>query len=252
MNGTRGFILTAGAAALAVMAAGLAATSTAQPAGAAPRAVAVARTAPVVVELFTAQGCDGCPEANQRVEALAAQPGVIALTYPVDYWDWLGWTDTLAQPEFADRQRSYIQPLRLRAVATPQVIIDGRRPASAADETALLSAVEAEQARRDAPLQIEFRARGDRVGIGSGRAPRGGAEVTAVVYAPGLQTVQVESGDNRGRTVRQVNVVRRIAPLGRWTGAPVLFALPDVAEDEAVVVLVQARDDRAILTAAAR
>lgn len=251
MMRTRGFILAA-TAGLAVLAASLAAPSGAQPAGRSRAATPVVRATPVVAELFTAQGCDGCPEANQRFEALAARPDVIALTFPVDYWDWLGWTDTLARPEFAERQRRYRQPLRLRAVATPQVIIDGRRPTSAADEAELLAAVDEEAARRVSPPQVQFRAGGARVGVGSGRAPRSGAEVVAVIYAPGLQTVAVESGDNRGKTVRQVNVVRRIVNLGDWAGAPVLYPLPATAEDEAVVVLVQARDDRAILTAAAR
>ena len=79
---------------------------------------------PVVVELFTAQGCAGCPEANARVEAVAAEPGVIALTYAVDYWDYLGWADTFARPEFAQRQRAYRHALRLRNVSTPQVVIN--------------------------------------------------------------------------------------------------------------------------------
>ena len=119
----------------------VAAASTAQTVRRVDRPVAV-RSDPVVVELFTAQGCGGCPEANQRVETLADRPGVIVLTYPVDYWDYTGWTDTLARPEFAERQQAYRQALRLRAVATPQVILDGYRTVAPPDEDTLGAAVD--------------------------------------------------------------------------------------------------------------
>ncbi|HEY0600107.1 DUF1223 domain-containing protein [Brevundimonas sp.] len=243
---TRGWIIPAAALAAATMAAG----SSAQPA--APRAPrGEAPPEPVIVELFTAQGCAGCPEANARVEALADDPGVIALTYAVDYWDYLGWEDTFARPEFAQRQRAYRRPLKLRAVGTPQVVIDGRRQAPVTQDAALKAAVEEEAARRVFPPEIEFRETGDRVGVGSGRAPAGGAEVVAVVYRPGLQTVEIGSGDNRGQTVRQVNVVRSVRSLGTWTGRPALYPLPaGLSPDEAVAVLVQARADRRILNGA--
>ncbi len=244
----RGWIIPA-AAGLAAFAA---AASSAQPSG--PRAGGRDIPAePVVVELFTAQGCAGCPEVNARVEALAAEPGVIALTYAVDYWDYLGWEDTFARPEFSERQRKYTRPLRLRAVSTPQVVIDGRRTAPVAAAEALQAAVDEEAARRVFPPEIEFRETGDRVGVGSGRVPAGGAEVVAVIYKPGPQTVEIGAGDNRGRTVRHVNVVRAVEVLGEWTGRPGLYSLPDnVGADEAVAVLVQARTDRRILNGAVR
>jgi hypothetical protein len=205
---------------------------------------------PVVVELFTAQGCAGCPEANARIEAVAAEPGVIALTYAVDYWDYLGWADTFARPEFAQRQRAYRHALRLRNVSTPQVVIDGRRQALAIGD-GLQAAIDEEAARRVFPPEIEFRETGDRVGVGSGRAPSGGAEVVAVFYTPGPQTVDIASGDNRGQKVRHVNVVRSVRVLGPWTGRPVLYALPDAeSPDQAVAVLVQSRADRRILNGA--
>ena len=112
---TRGWIIPAAA----LVAASVAAGSSAQPSSAAaPRGEVPAE--PVIVELFTAQGCAGCPEANTRVEALADTPGVIALTYAVDYWDYLGWPDTFARPEFAQRQRAYTRPRRRRPRGPPQ------------------------------------------------------------------------------------------------------------------------------------
>ncbi|MFN3932314.1 MAG: DUF1223 domain-containing protein [Brevundimonas sp.] len=243
---TRGWIIPAAV----LVAASIAAGTSAQPAG--PRAPAAdVRPEPVIVELFTAQGCTGCPEANARVEALADQPGVIALTYAVDYWDYLGWEDTFARPEFAQRQRAYRRPLKLRAVGTPQVVIDGRRQVAGAAEEALKVAVEEESLRRIFPPEIEFREAGDHVGVGSGRAPAGGAEVVAVIYRPGPQTVEIGGGDNRGQTVRQVNVVSAVRSLGAWDGRPALYALPTGLDPhEAVAVLVQARADRSILNGA--
>ena len=211
------------------------------------------RSVPVVVELFTAQGCGGCPEANQRVETLADRPGVIVLTYPVDYWDYTGWTDTLAQPEFSARQQEYRQALRLRAVATPQVILDGYRTVAPRDEDTLGLAVDEESARNLWGPEIEFRETGDRVGIGSGRVAAEGAEVLAVVFRPGPVLVRVESGDNRGRLVRHTNVVQSIHPIGEWTGRSILLSLPDDIEDgDRIAVLIQSRDDRHILGAAVR
>jgi hypothetical protein len=243
----RGWIIPAAVLATALLTAG---------AGAQPAARRVAHRdapppEPVVVELFTAQGCVGCPEANARVEAVAGEPGVIALTYAVDYWDYLGWQDTFARPEFAQRQRAYRRSLRLRNVSTPQVVIDGRRQVVGAGGAALQTAIDEEAARRIFPPEIEFRESGDRVGVGSGPAPQGGAEVVAVTYTPGPQTVEIERGDNRGRSVRHTNVVRSVRTLGDWTGQPRLYALPATrAPDQAVAILVQAKADRRILNGA--
>lgn len=222
-------------------------------AAAAPPRERDASVQPVVVELFTAQGCSGCPEANRTLEAVAGEPGVIALTYGVDYWDYLGWSDTFAKPEFGARQQAYRQALKLRNVSTPQVVVDGRRHLSGARPPELQAAIDAEAVARLHPPEIEFREAGDRVGVGSGRPPVGGAEVMAVIYQPGLQTVEVKQGDNRGQAVRHVNVVREVRRLGDWTGRPVLFALPaDSASEDNVVVLVQSKLDRRILSAARR
>jgi hypothetical protein len=243
---TRGWITPVAAGVVAL----IAAASSAQPAPVRVARAHAVREEPVVVELFTAQGCAGCPEANARLEAVAEEPGVIALTYAVDYWDWQGWKDTFAKPEFTQRQRAYSRPLRLRSVSTPQMVIDGRRELVGAAEPALQQAIDEEAARRVFPPEIEFRESGDSVGIGSGRAPEGGAEVVAVVYTPGSQDVQIRAGDNRGQTVRHVNVVRSVHTLGGWSGRPVLYALPtDLPAGQAVAILVQARADRRILNA---
>ena len=235
-----------GMAATAVAGAGLLAVA------AAPSRERDAPVQPVVVELFTAQGCGGCVDANAAVERAAGEPGVIVLTYGVDYWDYLGWTDTFAQPEFAERQRAYLAPLRQRGVSTPQVVIDGRRQVSGARGLELETAIVQEAGRQIWPPEIEFRESGDRVGVGSGRPPAGGAEVVAVTYTPGVQVVAVQGGENRGREVRHLNVVRHVERLGEWRGRPALYALPDAASGDAVAVLIQGKTDRRIIGAAVK
>ena len=238
-------------AAMLVMAA--AASSGAQTASAGSGSRAAAPAEPVVVELFTAQGCAGCPEANALVESLAERPGVIALTYAVDYWDYLGWPDTFAQPAFAERQRAYQSGLQLRDVYTPQVVIDGRRHMSGVRENEVRIAVDEEADRLVWMPEVEFRESGDRVGVGSGRAPEDGADVWLVRYQPGPIIVEVGEGENRGLQVRHANLVRELTRLGEWRGRPILLDLPEAPEaDLTMAVLVQARNDGRIIAAATR
>lgn len=214
--------------------------------------LAVAAKPPVVIELYTAQGCASCSEANSYVGQLAEKPGVLALTFPVDYWDYLGWPDTFAKPEFADRQRAYVARLDLREPYTPQVVIDGHAQAGGLQtekvDTLLASAA---QAPRRAPDMAFIGRR--RVDVGSGPVPRGGAEVWLVRYDPREQDVVVKKGDNRGQTVAHRNVVREIKRLGSWRGRPTAYRLPPPTEDGlATAVLVQGPEGGRILAAAQR
>lgn len=220
---------------------------------------AVAQTSsearPVVVELFTAQGCSGCPDANAALERVARDPGVVVLTYGVDYWDYLGWRDTFARPEFTERQRGYRQALGQRSVTTPQLIIDGQKHLVPRNAPEVDIALAEPMSASLPPPDIEFRETGDRVAVGSGRLPEGGAEVVAVRYAPGLQTVKVRAGDNQGQSVKHVNVVKEIRYLGDWSGRPSLYELPNelsvhALSEDALVVIVQGKLDRRILSVA--
>ncbi|WP_395670634.1 DUF1223 domain-containing protein [Phenylobacterium sp.] len=201
---------------------------------------------PVVVELFTAQGCASCGAANAFVAELAERKGVLALTFPVDYWDYLGWTDTFARPEFAERQKAYVTRLKLREPYTPQVVVDGQT------QTAGRQAQRVEQLIKDAaraprnPPDIRFMSP-RRVDVGTGRVPRGGAEVWMIRYDPREQEVAIKSGDNRGETIVHRNVVREIRRLGAWRGRPTAYRMPE-AEDglETVVVVQGARGGRII------
>jgi hypothetical protein len=198
----------------------------------------VAARPPVVVELFTAQGCGSCGQANANLEKLAERKGVLALTFPVDYWDYLGWSDTFAKPEFAERQKAYVAKLALREPYTPQVVIDGRKQAPGLQSDQVDKLVrEAARAPRNPP-DILFIGDG-RVDVGGGPLPKGGAEVWLVRYDPREQDVVVRSGDNRGQTVTHKNVVREVVKLGPWRGRPRAYRLPAKGEGLESVVLLQ-------------
>jgi len=201
--------------------------------------LAAAAKTPVVVELFTAQGCASCGEANAYVGKLAQRDGVLPLTFSVDYWNYLGWTDTFAKPEFTERQKAYVERLDLREPYTPQVVIDGHAQAGGLQTEKVERLIgQAEKADRDPPDMAFIGPR--RVDVGSGRVPRGGAEVWLVRYDPRERDVVVKKGDNRGQTVSHHNVVREIKRLGPWRGRPTAYRLPPSAEDGLeTVVLVQ-------------
>ncbi len=205
----------------------------------------------MVVELFTSQGCSSCVAADKLVEEISAKPGVLALTLAVDYWDYLGWNDTFAKPEFSARQKAYMTRLALRDLYTPQVIVDGVGQAPGAD------AKKVEQLIRDArrakpPPGPRLRLlRHGKVAVGAGRAPKGGADVWLVRYDPAVQQVTVKRGENRGQTLSEKNVVHDLVRLGAWTGKPRTFTLPHAAGDDAktlkAAVLVQATHGGRIL-----
>lgn len=201
---------------------------------------AAAAKPPVLVELYTAQGCGACADADAFAAKLADRSGVLVLTFPVDYWDYLGWTDTFAQPEFAVRQKAYVARLSLHEPYTPQVVIDGQVQATGLKTERIDKLVkEAEHVRRYPP-DIRFLRDGRQVDVGSGRIPRGGADVWLIRYDPRAQEVTVRSGDNRGKTLVQKNVVREMKKLGAWRGRPAAYKLPPAAEDGLkTVVLVQ-------------
>jgi hypothetical protein len=211
-----------------------------------PSSAAAART-PVLVELFTAQGCGKCGEANAYLAKLADRPGVLPLTFSVDYWDYLGWTDTFARPEYSERQKAYVARLKLREPYTPQVVVDGRQEAQGLKTAEVDRLVrQAVSAPHDAP-DIRF-VGARRVDVGSARAPKGGAEVWLIRYDPREVEVAVKAGDNRGETVKQKNVVRQMARLGLWRGRPKAFRLPAAEEEglKTVVVVQQPKGGRVL------
>lgn len=217
------------------------------PAAARARAV---REPTVVVELFTSQGCSSCVKSGDIVQAAADKPHVIALTFAVDYWDYLGWEDTFAKSEFTDRQRAYMKRFALRDVYTPQMVVDGQAQAAALHADTLTDMVKAaERVRRHPPALALSR---DRLSIAAGVAPHGGADIWLVRYDPKTQSVLVKKGENRGKTIVAHNVVRQLARLGGWTGKARVLHLPAAEQDGLkTVILVQAAHGGPIIGARA-
>lgn len=203
----------------------------------------------VVVELFTAQGCVTCDKAAQPFADLAQAPNIAALTFPVDYWDYLGWRDTLAKAAFTERQKAYERRLGLRDVYTPQVVVDGQAQAPGDDGQAVKDLVD--KARHDLvhgpALKLD---RDGRLRVEGGAHLHGGAGVWLMRYDPKTIEVQVKAGDNRGATVSERNVVREMVRLGAWRGASTAFKLPRADEEGLVsLVLVQGEHGGKIIAA---
>ncbi len=193
---------------------------------------------PVLVELYTAQGCASCVDANASLGRVADRPGVLALTFSVDYWDYLGWPDTFARPEYTARQKAYEVRFDLREPYTPQVVIDGRYQAGGKQAEKIdLLITKAAQLAYGAPDIAFIGTR--RVDVGHGRVLKGGAEVWLAAYEAKPQDVAVKKGDNRGQTVTHINVVRSLTRLGTWRGKPTAYRLPETEAGLSLAVIVQ-------------
>ncbi len=230
---------------VAVLGAAIAGLSAAMPAGAAdqPRAV---------VELFTSQGCSSCPPADALIGDLARSGDLLVLTMPVDYWDYLGWKDTLADPAFTARQRAYARARGDGQVYTPQVVINGSVHAVGSNRAAIEKAAVTTRSQPgvlSVPVSLGEAAgkvvvRVDTATNAPANAPRAGAVWLATVARS--RAVAIGRGENTGRSVTYTNVVRDMVKLGEWTGAPMTVDVPvGVARPDGTdgyVVLVQAAD----------
>ncbi len=172
---------------------------------------------PVVIELFTSQGCSSCPPADALLGELAERADVIALSLHVDYWDYIGWRDPYGSPQNTERQRAYAEELGLRYIYTPQMVIDGRYDVVGSRRDEVLASLE-KAAKRRKPVAVEFvPSNGGTVVIPAGHAPDRGATIWLAIFDEGYET-RVKRGENAGRTIRNANVVRRMERLGTWMG----------------------------------
>ncbi|WP_029058100.1 DUF1223 domain-containing protein [Stappia stellulata] len=178
-----------------------------------------------VMELFTSQGCSSCPPADRLVTEISRRSDLVVLSYPVDYWDYLGWQDTLASPANSARQRDYAAARGDRDVYTPQIVVNGQDHMVGSDRRALDVALES---AAPLPVDVEILPRKDVLTIRvDGRMPVAGGMATvmlALVAAP--VSVDIGRGENRGREVVYTNVVRSLRAVGMWDGGRVEFRLP--------------------------
>ena len=193
---------------------------------------------PVVVELFQSQGCSDCPPAQENLNRLADRPDVLALSYGVTYWDYLGWKDSFASPQFTQRQRDYSARNHDIGVATPQYWINGRQTVLGANSSRVSQLIDQGSPTGGPSLTVV----GSNLNIASGIGPPGGADIWLVHYDPRTIQVAVRAGENGGRTIPHRDVVRELIRIGRWSGTPETIALPAAAGVDGLksAVLIQA------------
>lgn len=190
--------------------------------------------APVVVELFTSQGCSSCPPADAMLNELAADPDLLPLSFHVDYWDYLGWKDDFARPEFTRRQKNYALGVGERAIYTPQLIVGGQDTAPSIRPADLMGMIDAHRAA-PAMVHVTQHQEGTRKVIELAPLSELGSMVgiSLVRYAPS-RTVEVRGGENRGRSITYRNVVLDITRLANWDGrAPLRLTVGSETVDSA-------------------
>jgi len=209
-----------------------------RPAQADPRAV---------VELFTSQGCSSCPPADKVLGELANDPSVVALSMPIDYWDYLGWKDTLADSRFTARQKAYSQVRGDREVYTPQVVVNGSVHVIGSDLPGIENAIHV-TSKSDGVMSVpvSMTQSGTQITVSVAAAAKAPAvrhgEVWICSVAKAVP-IAIGRGENRGRQVTYHNVVRGLLKVGDWNGAPASWTVPleNISRDgvDAAVVFLQ-------------
>jgi hypothetical protein len=185
---------------------------------------------PAIVELFTSQGCSSCPPADAFMEELRATDRVIAMSFNVDYWDYLGWRDTLASPANSQRQYSYAKTRGDMDVYTPQIIIDGTTHFVGSNKSVIRAAIgRSLAATRSIWIPMSITGSSKELAISVEALPAGmhapDATVWFMAIAPEV-SVKIERGENAGRDIVYQNVVRKLVPAGMWHGEQVILHLP--------------------------
>jgi hypothetical protein len=211
----------------------------------APAAVLAAQKSPVVVELFTSQGCSSCPPANANLITLSKRPDVLALSFAVTYWDYLGWKDSFDKPEYTDRQVAYEPPLRQSGPYTPQMVINGATTAVGNNLAEVQKLIDAARPLGGPSLSLA----GGSLSVGAATAPGSGADVWLVRYDPNVVEVPVGRGENSGRTLPHTHVVHDLQRLGGWSGGAESFDIASASGGYKTAVLVQASHGGPILAA---
>src|SRR5689334_10910516 len=211
-----------------------------------------------VIELFTSQGCSSCPPADRLLGELAEKPGIVALSYSVDYWNYLGWRDTLSSAANSDRQHEYAKARGDGRVYTPQIVVDGLLHVVGSDENAV------EQAMRDAAkrlanvrVPVSMQGDGDTLVINVGAAPEASYTREATIWlaiTKEQETVSITRGENRGRTLSYHHPVRELSPVGMWKGEALTLRLPlkdlKAMGGDCLIALVQVENYGPVLGAA--
>jgi hypothetical protein len=191
------------------------------PAHAEPRAV---------VELFTSQGCSACPPADKLIGELARDPSVIALSMPIDYWDYLGWKDTLADSRFSARQKAYSHMRGDRDVYTPQAVVNGSVHVIGSDRAGIEDAIGQTKKNEDVmSVPVSMTVTGKQINVSVAPSRNGPAARHGEVWIGSVAKavpISIGRGENRGRELTYYNVVRNLLKVGDWNGTADSWTVP--------------------------
>ena len=214
---------------------------------------------PVVIELFTSQGCSDCPAADRIVAELAKRTDVLALSLPITYWDMLGWKDTFATEANTYRQKSYAKTMNRSGIYTPQLIVDGKLDVVGNQRDRVMSAIAARHAQiaTETPINLALGIASGRVEIAIPAATARTKEKTLatiwVMRTLSNATVNVQQGENKNHKLTYANLVRELHRAGEWTGEAMKIDLPMTtgkSKHDGVAVVLQSHDYGQILAAA--
>lgn len=181
-----------------------------------------------VVELFTSQGCSSCPPADEYLGELAGRGDIVALSYHIDYWDYLGWRDTLGSPANTERQRAYGRSFGDRSVYTPQAVINGREHMSGAKRQEIAATVEnLDRAGHGMAVDVSADYSGESllIDLGAGSGYPRKAHVVIAYFQPATR-IEIAKGENRGRTMTYRNSVTSLQTVGMWHGKSTRLEVP--------------------------
>jgi len=190
-----------------------------RPAHADPRAV---------VELFTSQGCSSCPPADRIIGELAKDPDIIALSMPIDYWDYLGWKDTLADARFSARQRAYSRMRGDRDVYTPQAIVNGSAQVIGSDRASIEHAIHdtGRNGVMSVPVSMTLTGKQLNVSVAASKVPGISHGEVWICSISKAVPISIRRGENGGQEITYHNVVRNLLKVGDWSGAPASWSVP--------------------------
>ncbi len=210
----------------------------------------MAEQRPVVVELYTSQGCSSCPPADAIFDELAERNDVIPIAFHVDYWDYIGWKDEFGHPNHAVRQRAYANTAGRRSIYTPEMVVNGVTDIVGAKPMKLFDAI-AKHKAQPTLMTLDVARNGDALEI-QGSVPKGGStpmEVHILEIKP-VQTSKITRGENRGKTIKYTNIAHDWRVVGKWDGKAALKMSVKAKRNDPVVVLVQEAGAGPIVAAA--
>ena len=209
--------------------------------------VGVAADNPVVIELFTSQGCSSCPPADMLLAKLARDPAVTALSLPVDYWDYIGWKDTFASPANTARQKAYAAARGDNHVYTPQMVVNGLMHAVGSDPLEVSTARQLTYGEKGAlKIAFEIGDDGDKLVVRAGGGIDGSAKWGALwmFQVTRSRTVAIGRGENSGRSITYTNIVRSLKKIGDWSGVATKYEIAKAdlrsADSDGYVLMLQA------------